>query len=164
VTIGRASPPRTEVSAVPDLIEPPSARFPAEAVSLVSLAISDGDLGAALALYEPGAVFEPWAAGAAEVAAAHGLASSLVQLMELRLPLSVTVCDVVVSPDLTATARLPVGLVLAERRIHGTGPDCKPVDLRGLGATAVRQQRDGTWRIAADAWRLAETAHGQPAG
>jgi ketosteroid isomerase-like protein len=143
---------------VPDPIAPPSGSSPAEVVALVSLAVSDGDLGAALAQYEPGAVFEPWGPGAP--ATPESLASSLAQLMELRLPLSVTVCDVTASSVTSAGA---VALVLAERRIHGTGPDCKPVDLRGCGATAVRQQSDGTWRIAADAWRLASAADGQPA-
>ena len=153
---------------MPDPIVPPSATVPAEVVALVSLAISDGDLDAALAQYEPGAVLEPLAPGAPP--AAPGLASSLAQLMELRLPLSVTVCDVLTSSevatsadpyggaDLTAHVGLAgclVALVLADRRIVGTGPDCQPVDLRGSGATAVRQQPDGSWRIVADAWRLA---------
>jgi hypothetical protein len=37
---------------VPDPIAPPVAGRPAEAVELVSLAVSDGDLEAALAQYE----------------------------------------------------------------------------------------------------------------
>jgi hypothetical protein len=151
--------------AVPDPIAPPSAIAPAEVVALVSLAVSDGDLDAAVAQYEPGAAFEPWAA---EVAATpDSLAGSLAQLLELRLPLSVTVCDVLASTNVTGGSGMPPGavaLVLAERRIHGTGPDCEPVELRGLGATVVRQQPDGTWRIAADAWRLASAVDGQPAG
>ena len=143
---------------MPDPIAPASASSPAEVVALVSIALSDGDLGAALAQYESGAVFEPWAPGAP--ATRQSLASSLAQLMELRLPLSVTVCDTLAS---TETDMGAVGLVLAERRINGTGPDCKPVDLRGFGATAVRRHADGTWRIAADAWRLASAVDGQPA-
>ena len=38
-----------------DLIPPVAARYPAEAAELVCVAISDGDLEAALAQYEPGA-------------------------------------------------------------------------------------------------------------
>ena len=143
---------------MPDPIAPPSANSPAEVVALVSMAVSDGDLGAAVAQYESGAVLQPWAPDSP--ATHHSPASSLAELMELRLPLSVTVCDVLASTGVSVGA---VALVLAERRVHGTGPDCKPVDLHGLGATAVRQQADGTWRIAADAWRLASAVDGQPA-
>ena len=150
-----------------------SASSPAEVVALVSLAISDGDLGAALAQYEPGAALEPWARRAAP--ATHGLTNSLVQLMELRLPLSVTVCDVLTSSEVAASADIIgaaelavnvgtacclVALVLADRRITGTGPDCQPVDLRGFGATAVRRHPDGSWRIAADAWCLSPVERG----
>lgn len=145
---------------MPDPIAPPSASSPAEVVALVSMAVSDGDLGAAVAQYESGAVLQPWAPEAVAPATPQSLASSLAELMELRLPLSVTVCDVLAGPGMSVGA---VALVLADRRIHGTGPDCKPVDLHGLGATAVRQQTDGTWRIAADAWRLASAVDGQPA-
>lgn len=140
---------------MPDPIAPSSARSPAEVVALVSMAVSDGDLGAAVAQYESGAVLQPWAPDGP--ATPESLASSLAELMELRLPLSVTICDVLAGPAISMGA---VALVLAERRIHGTGPDCKPVDLHGLGATAVRQQADGTWHIAADAWRLASALDG----
>jgi hypothetical protein len=43
-----------------DPIAPPAARWPGEAPELVSLAVSDGDLGAALAQYEHGALLRPW--------------------------------------------------------------------------------------------------------
>jgi ketosteroid isomerase-like protein len=143
------------VVAVPDTIAPLSASSPADVVALVSLAVSDGDLDAALAQYEDGAAFEPWVSDAP--ASARGLSISLTQLMDLRLPLSVTVCDVLTG---SGTAAGAVALVLAERRIAGPGPDCQPVDLRGAGATAVRQQADGSWRIAADAWCLAPADRG----
>jgi ketosteroid isomerase-like protein len=77
--------------------------------------------------------------------------------MDLRLPLSATVCDLLTS---SGTSTAAVALVLAERRIAGAGPDCQPVDLRGFGATAVRRRADGSWRIAADAWRLAPADRG----
>ncbi len=135
-------------------------------MALVSLAISDGDLDAALAQYEPGAVLEPWAAGAP--AMTPSLARSLAQLTELRLPLSVIVCDVLSSTADQATgtslAGCPVALVLARRRIAGTGPDCQQVDLRGTGATVARRHPDGSWRIAADAWRLVTAGDDAPAG
>ena len=39
----------------PDLIEPPTAREPAEVLLLACAALTDGDLEAAVALYEPDA-------------------------------------------------------------------------------------------------------------
>ncbi len=39
----------------PDLIEPPAAREPAEVLLLACAALTDGDLEAAVALYEPDA-------------------------------------------------------------------------------------------------------------
>jgi hypothetical protein len=45
---------------VSDLIRPPVARRPEEALELVSQALSDGDLEAALAQYEKGALLAYW--------------------------------------------------------------------------------------------------------
>jgi hypothetical protein len=47
-------------------------------------------------------------------------------------------------------------MLVCERRIEGTGPDRTPVRLCGIGCTVVRAQHDGVWRIAADAWCLAD--------
>jgi hypothetical protein len=68
---------------VPDPIAPPVASRPAEAVELVSLAVSDGDLDAALAQYEAGAVLRPWARDPG--GDKDGVADALIQLMGLRL-------------------------------------------------------------------------------
>jgi ketosteroid isomerase-like protein len=110
----------------------------------VSLALSDGDLEAVLAQYEPGAVLRPWAMGAER--GQETLRAILAGVMELRLPLSAKVLAV-----------LPVGdvaLVLAEREIAGSGPDGGRLRFTGQGASVVRRQPDGSWRIAADAWCL----------
>lgn len=127
-----------------DPIAPPAARRPEEVLELVSLALSDGDLEAALAQYEPGALLRPWASDAASDGAHVG--NILLDLMELRLPLSALVRAVLAAPGLA--------LVLGERHITGPGPDHQRIQLTGLGSTVVRQQPDGTWRIAADAWCL----------
>jgi ketosteroid isomerase-like protein len=139
-----------------DLIPPAVARSPAEALEIVSLAISDGDLEAALAQYEHSAILRPWqsdpADGEASAIAGGGsgsAASRLQDVMDLRLPLALRVLDVVPAGDLA--------LVLAERRISGAGPDSERVELMGSGAAMVRRQPGGGWRIAADAWRLAGT-------
>jgi len=129
---------------VPDPIAPPVAARPAEAVELVCLSVSGGDLEAALAQYEGGAVLRPWAhdpEGSTET-----VADTLTVLMDLRLPVSVQIRAVVPADALA--------LVLSTRHIIGTGPDCEPVQLHGAGATVVRRQQGGTWRIIADAWHL----------
>jgi hypothetical protein len=127
---------------VSDPIAPPAARWPLEAAELVALAVSDGDLGAAIAQYEPGALLRPWAGDRAGGTVRETMAS----IMQLRLPL-----------DTRLVAVLPaeaLAMLVCERRIDGIGPDGRRVRLRGTGCTVVRPQRDGSWRIAADAWQL----------
>jgi ketosteroid isomerase-like protein len=127
-----------------DPISPSVARTAAEAVDLVAQAISDGDLEAALFQYEDGAVLRPWAAASDQ---APSLALTLRLLIELRLAVAARVSEVVPAGELA--------LVLGERCIDGAGADSGPVRFRGAGATVVRRQPGGGWRIAADAWRLA---------
>jgi len=130
-----------------DPISPPAARRPSEAAELVSLAISDGDLDAAVAQYESTAPLLPWADGRPP---GQTVAETMTAIMRLRLPL-----------DTRLVAALPaVGLTMlvCERRIDGVAPDGTPVRLHGVGCTVVRPQHDGSWRIAADAWQLAERA------
>jgi ketosteroid isomerase-like protein len=136
---------------VPDPIAPPVASRPAEAVELMSLAVSDGDLEAALAQYEAGAVLRPWARDPG--GDTDGVAEALIQLMGLRLPLSVRIRAIVPGDGLA--------LIVGERHIVGTGPDCERVQLSGAGATVVRRQPGGSWRIAADAWCLDGPAAGE---
>jgi ketosteroid isomerase-like protein len=138
---------------VPDPIAPPVASRPAEAVELVALAVSDGDLEAALAQYEAGAVLRPWARDPG--GETDGAAEALVLLMDLRLPLSARIRAVVPGDGLA--------LVLGEWHIAGTGPDRKRIQLAGAGATVVRRQQNGSWRIAADAWCLDGPAGQAPA-
>jgi ketosteroid isomerase-like protein len=129
-----------------DPIAPPAARCPSEVPELVSLAVSDGDLGAAVAQYEPGAVLR---LRVTDPTAGHPLRETMTQLMELRLPLDTRLLSVLSADGLT--------MLVCERRIEGTGPDGKRVRLCGVGCTVVRAQADGTWRIAVDAWCLADT-------
>ncbi len=129
---------------MPDPIAPPAASRPAEAVELVSLAVSDGDLEAALAQYEGGAVLRPWARDPG--GDTDGVADALIRLIDLRLPLSVRIRAVVPGDGFA--------LVVGERHIVGNGPDRERIQLSGAGATVVRRQQGGSWRIAADAWCL----------
>jgi ketosteroid isomerase-like protein len=136
---------------VSDPIAPPAAQWPAEAPELVSLAVSDGDLGAAVAQYEHGAVLAPWADGKQNGGTVR---ETMTQIMRLRLPLETRLLTVLSADGMT--------MLVCERRIEGAGPDGKPVRLRGVGSTVVRAQPDGAWRIALDAWRLADTPDASP--
>ena len=127
-----------------DLIKPPAARLPEEALELVSQALSDGDLEAALAQYESPALMAYWPQRA--VTADSDVRGALARFMALRLPLSVRITTVLRTPELA--------LVICERRVAGTDPDGDQVRLSGLGCAVVRPQCDGTWRISADAWHL----------
>ncbi len=124
-----------------DPIHPPAARQPEEAPELAAQALSDGDLEAAMAQYEPEARLVTWLAGSG-----GGPHDALADFMALRLPLAVQVGTVLRAPGLA--------LVLCERHTAGTGPDGEEVKYRGNGCAVVRAQPDGTWRIAADAWHL----------
>ncbi len=127
-----------------DPIQPPAARGPEEALELVSQALSDGDLEAALAQYEGDARLVTWRPSPATADGA--VRSALTCFMALRLPLAVQIATVLRAPGLA--------LVICERRTSGTGPDGEQVRYRGHGCAVVRAQPDGTWRIAADAWHL----------
>jgi ketosteroid isomerase-like protein len=136
--------PDLEVPALSDPIPPPAAFQPAEALELVSLALSDGDLEAAVAQYEPGALLRPWARDGMDPRA--GLRDLLASVMALRLPLSVTLRAVLPAGDLA--------LVIGDWQLAGLRPDRARVDWSGTGATLLRRQPDGTWCILADAWCL----------
>jgi ketosteroid isomerase-like protein len=131
---------------VSDPIAPPAARWPSEAPELVSLAVSDGDLGAAVAQYEHGAVLAPWAE---DRHSGGTVRETMTRIMHLRLPLETRLLAVLSADGLT--------MLVCERRIEGTGPDGQRVQLHGVGSTVVRAQPDGAWRIAVDAWRLHPT-------
>jgi hypothetical protein len=140
-----------------DPIEPPAARRPEEALELVSQALSDGDLEAALAQYEKGALLAYWPCwpggdepqsppGTTRRAADGDVRQALTSVMALRLPLYVRIATVLESSELA--------VVICERRVTGTGPDGEQVQLSGHGCAVLRPQPDGAWRIAADAWRM----------
>jgi ketosteroid isomerase-like protein len=124
-----------------DPIAPPAARRPEETLELVSQALSDGDLEAALAQYEKGALLAYW-----PQAADGDARQALTSVMALRLPLYVRIATVLESPELA--------LVICERQVTGTGPDGEQVQLSGHGCAVLRPQPDGAWRIAADAWQM----------
>jgi ketosteroid isomerase-like protein len=126
----------------PDLIEPPAAREPAEVLLLACAALTDGDLEAAVALYEPGATLS-W--GQDHSAAGHAaIRQVLAGVMDMRLPLRARAVRVLRAG--------PLALITAERTLTGTGLDGVAVTLTGPAALVARRQPGGTWLTAADQW------------
>jgi hypothetical protein len=87
-----------------DPIRPPAASRPEEALELVSQAVSDGDLEAALAQYEKGALLACWP-GAGQAGQAGEAGQVLAAVMALRLPLYVRISSVLQSPELRVPHR-----------------------------------------------------------
>ncbi len=133
-----------------DPIAPPAARQPAEVVDLVSMAMSDGDLEAALAQYRSGALLTPWAGQPAD----PGVSTRrlLDQLMDLRLPVSVLVAQVLQVDDLA--------LLVVEREIRGLGPDGRRIACAGSGATVAQRMTGGRWLIVTESWQLRDVSGG----
>jgi ketosteroid isomerase-like protein len=126
----------------PDLIGPPAAREPAEVLLLACAALTDGDLEAAVALYEPEATL-CWS----QDCSAEGQAAIrqiLAGVMDMRLPLRARAVRVLRAG--------PLALITGERTLTGTGPDGVAVTLTGPTALVARCQPDGTWLAAADQW------------
>ena len=122
-----------------DPIAPPTASQPAEAVELVCQAVSGGDLEAAVAQYEAGAVLRPWARDPG--GNARDVANALIQLMDLRLPLSVRICAVVPTGGLAlvlgASARSPAPARTANRfSLAGRAPRWSDASGAAAGASS----------------------------
>jgi hypothetical protein len=122
-----------------------------EAPQLVSLALNDGDLEAAVAQYESGAVLRPWTNNfdnAGNGKDGGTVREAMTRLMGLRVPLVCRVLAVLPANGLT--------MLVCERSIDDFGPGGQRIALHGVGCTVVRLQTDGAWRIAADAWCLTD--------
>jgi ketosteroid isomerase-like protein len=128
----------------PEPIEPATAREPAEALKLVCEALSDGDLEAAVALYEPGATLVLGAE--AEPRPTEEVRKALGELMDTRLPVEVWVTGELTTGDLA--------LVLALRTISGSAIDGSFVQLAGEGGAVLRKDPKRGWQVVADDWNL----------
>ena len=126
----------------PDLIEPPTASQPAQVLLLACAALTDGDLEAAVALYEPDAALS-W--GQDHTAAGQAaIRRVLAGVMDMRLPLRAGSVRVLRAGSLA--------LITGERTLIGTRLDGAAVTLTGPTALVARCQPDGTWLTAADRW------------
>jgi ketosteroid isomerase-like protein len=137
----------------PDLIEPPAASQPVQALLLGCAALTAGDLEAAVALYEPEAVLS-WGPDRAAVGQA-AIRQVLAEVMDMRLPLRARAGNVLRAGSLA--------LITGERSMRGTGPDGMAIALAGPATLVVRRQLDGTWLTVADEWNpLTGTATARP--
>ena len=138
----------------PDLIEPPAASQPVQALLLGCTALTTGDLEAAVALYEPESVLS-WGPDRAAVGQA-AIRQVLNDMMNMRLPLRARADNVLRAGSLA--------LITGERSMRGTGPDGVAIALAGPATLVVRRQPgSGTWLIVADEWNpLTGTAIARP--
>jgi ketosteroid isomerase-like protein len=141
------------LSEAPDLIEPPAASQPGQALLLACAALTAGDLEAAVALYEPDAVLS-WGRDRAAVGLT-AIRRVLAEVMDMRLPLRGRADHVLLAGSLA--------LIVGERSMRGTGPDGVAITLTGPATLVVRHQPDGTWLTVADDWNpLTGTATARP--
>jgi ketosteroid isomerase-like protein len=125
---------------VPDAIPPPAAHRPDEVCALVSAALSDGDLDAAMAHYEAEPVTAP--GDGRIVRGRTALRQLLAAAAATRRLYTVDVALVLEAGDLA--------LVQGTWRSSGADERGAPVSGTGSYCSVVRRGADGTWRIAVD--------------
>jgi ketosteroid isomerase-like protein len=128
-----------------DPVRPPVATAPGDVCVLVADAISDGDLEAALAQFEPGAV----AAALPGTAVADDLREVLAAAIAARRHYTVAVEHALVAGELA--------LLVAEWHTVGTDGDASGA--RSSVSTIVRRGADGAWRILCQAARTQGAAN-----
>lgn len=128
----------------PEPIEPAVADRPADALRLICEALSDGDLEAAVALYDPGAALAVVVGTSAR--GTEDVRALLRELSETRLPISVSVTREIIVGDLA--------LVFALRTVSGRSIDGPVVHLAGEGGAVLKCAEAKGWRLAIDDWNL----------
>jgi ketosteroid isomerase-like protein len=114
-----------------------SANTPAELLSLLNENINAGDLQAAVACYEPEAVFVLPEDQGGEARGQEAIGEAYAQFLAAK-------------PTLTRNATViveasGVAVLLGDWSLEGTGPDGNPASTSGKFRDVVRQQPDGTW-------------------
>jgi uncharacterized protein (TIGR02246 family) len=99
-----------------------------------------GDLDGLVALYEPGAVFEP--EPGVVLRGRDAIRQALAALLAVRPTMVATVVQVLEADD--------VALVVNEWTLTGAGPDGAEVRRDGRSADVVRRQPDGSWLVLVD--------------
>jgi uncharacterized protein (TIGR02246 family) len=116
------------------------ARRPEDADLLISRAINDGDVDAALSLYEPDASFV--VEGGKVATGTQAIRQVLSGMMSGNTKVSIEEVQVFQAGDIALTS--------ARWNVTGTGADGKPVNESGKSAEVVRRQPDGTWLFVID--------------
>ena len=115
-------------------------RTPEEMHARFAEAFNAADSSALLALYEPNAAFV--AQPGQTIAGIEAVRGALQQYLALKGTIKMETTYVVESGD--------TALLRGKWLLQGTGPDGKPVELRGNNVEVLRRQNDGTWRFVID--------------
>jgi uncharacterized protein (TIGR02246 family) len=113
---------------------------PSQVIEAFAASLNSGDLQGALALYEPGAAFEPEPGRRV-----HGLAAigeALTGFFAIEPRISGEIQKVIEAGD--------VALVVNRWSLRGTDPGGQPIEMGGVSSDVMRRQPDGTWKIAID--------------
>ena len=113
---------------------------PDQTVKLFAQHLSDGDLDAAVSLYDADATFLP--DPTSEVSGLEAIREALGGFFALRPTLDADIQRVVEAGD--------TAMVINDWRLHGTLPDGSPVEQAGRSADVLRRQPDGRWLILID--------------
>jgi uncharacterized protein (TIGR02246 family) len=118
---------------------PPSS--PVEALERFSACLNAGDLGGALALYLPEAVFRP-APDQDAISGRERIGEALRALFALEPRIAGEVQRVYEAGD--------TALITNRWRLAGTDPTGAPVEMSGTSADIMRRREDGSWGILVD--------------
>lgn len=116
------------------------ATSPEEVIQRFARHLNEGNVDAALALYEPAAAFVP--EPGAVVHGRDAIRAALERFAALEPTLTGRIRKVV-ETDGTA-------LVVNDWSLRGTQPDGAPIEMAGVSADVMRRQADGGWRVLID--------------
>jgi uncharacterized protein (TIGR02246 family) len=113
---------------------------PEEVIERLARSLSEGDVDAALTLYEADAAFVP--EPGAIVHGHEAIREALAGFAALEPELTGEI-EKVVEADGTA-------LVVNRWALTGTRPDGQPIEMAGLSADVMRRRPDGSWAVLID--------------
>ena len=117
-----------------------TATTPSQVIEAFAASLNSGDLQGALALYEPGAVFEP--EPGRRVHGLEAIGDALTGFFAIEPRISGEIQKVIEAGD--------VALVVNRWSLRGTDPAGQPIEMGGVSSDVMRRQPDGTWKIAID--------------
>lgn len=117
------------------------ARRPEECDLLLVEALNNGDLEAALALYEPNASF---------VLDSGQIITGVAAIREVMQGFLALKPEFTMEVKAVQNGDENIALLRGKWRLSGTGPDGKPMTMSGNSTEVVRRQPDGTWRFIID--------------